>query len=253
MEQHALTWYETRCSHAERRDLLVGQEAGAGNNRYLDGTINNLLSTDINSRYIQDPLADPKTKNVSSSGGRNALLSFFGKADFNFADKYVASFTLRKDGSSNLGPDHRWGTFPAFGLGWSITNEPFLANNRIFSDVMLRYGWGVTGNQNIPSGRIVSQFGGDRGDTYYDITGSNTSVLAGFRQTSLGNPDLKWEENRSTNVGTDLVLFDGMLNVVLDVYRRNTNNLLFNPATPGDGGHSGSPDRQYREDAEHRL
>ena len=161
-------------------DLLVGQEAGAGNNRYLDGTISNLLSTDLNSRYIQDPLADPKTKNVSSSGGRNALLSFFGKAGFNYADKYVASFTLRKDGSSNLGPDHRWGTFPAVGLGWRITNEPFLANNRIFSDVMLRYGWGITGNQNIPSGRIVSQFGGDRGDTFYDITGSNTSIVAGL-------------------------------------------------------------------------
>src|SRR5205823_3815764 len=162
----------------------------------------------VDSRYLQDALGDAATKNVNSSGGRSALLSFFGKADYNYADKYVASVTLRQDGSSNLGPSHRWGTFPAFGLGWRITKEPFLTSNHIFSDVMLRLGWGVTGNQLIPSGRIVSQYGGDRGNTYYDINGSNTSIVAGFRQTSLGNPDLKWEENRSINVGSDMTLYD---------------------------------------------
>jgi TonB-dependent starch-binding outer membrane protein SusC len=221
--------------------LLLGQAAGAGTNRFITASMANLLNSALDSRYIQDALGDASTKNVSSSGGRYAELSFFGKADYNFADKYVASFTMRKDGSSRLGPTHRWGTFPAFGLGWRLSNESFMANNRIFSDVMLRYGYGVTGNQNIPAGRIVSQFGGSRGDTYYDITGSNTSVVAGFRQASLGNPDLKWEENRSSNVGTDLVLFNGMLNVVLDVYRRNTNNLLFNPATPATQGIASPP------------
>jgi TonB-linked SusC/RagA family outer membrane protein len=222
-------------------DLLVGQEASAGNNRYLQGSISNLLNTGLDSRYVQDALADPKTKNVFSSGGKNALMSFFGKAGLNYADKYVASFTLRKDGSSNLGPAHRWGTFPAVGLGWRISNENFLANNRILSDVMLRYGWGITGNQNIPSGRIVSQFGGDRGDTFYDITGSNTNIVAGFRQASIGNPDLKWESNKSGNVGTDLSLFEGALNVVLDVYKRTTDNLLFDPRTPATAGIAAPP------------
>src|SRR6476646_1428026 len=108
-------------------DLLLGQEANAGNNRFLSGHIANLLNSQLSSRYIQDPLADPSTKNVFSTGGEHALLSFFGKAGFNFADKYVASLTLRKDGSSNLGPGHQWGTFPAVGLGWRISNEPFLA------------------------------------------------------------------------------------------------------------------------------
>jgi len=222
-------------------DFLLGQEANAGSNRFLSGTIKNLLNTNISSRYINDALADPGTKNVGSSGGTNALLSFFGKAGFNYSDKYVASFTLRRDGSSNLAPGHQWGTFPAVGLGWRISNEPFLANNRILSDVMLRYGWGVTGNQQIPSGRIVSTFGGDRGDTFYDISGSNTSIAPGFRQEALGNPDLKWEENRSTNVGTDIQLFEGALNVVLDVYRRTTDNLLFDPRTPATAGVAAPP------------
>ncbi|MGH7651213.1 MAG: SusC/RagA family TonB-linked outer membrane protein [Gemmatimonadaceae bacterium] len=222
-------------------DLLLGQEANAGNDRFLSGSISNLLNSDIASRYIQDALADPNTKNVGSSGGQHALLSFFGKAGLNYADKYVASFTLRRDGSSNLAPGNQWGTFPAVGFGWRISNEPFLANNRILSDVMLRYGWGITGNQDIPSGRIVSTFGGNRGDTFYDITGSNTSIVPGFRQTSLGNPNLKWEENKSTNVGTDMSLFEGALNVVLDVYRRTTDNLLFNPATPATAGVAAPP------------
>ena len=222
-------------------DLLVGQEASAGTNRFLQGSIANLLNTGLDSRYVQDALGDPATKNVFSYGGKNALMSFFGKAGLNYADKYVASFTLRKDGSSNLGPEHRWGTFPAVGLGWRISNENFLANNRILSDVMLRYGWGITGNQNIPSGRVVSQFGGDRGDTFYDITGSNTSIVAGFRQASIGNPDLKWESNKSTNVGTDLSLFEGQLNVVLDVYKRVTDNLLFDPRTPATAGIAAPP------------
>jgi TonB-dependent starch-binding outer membrane protein SusC len=222
-------------------DLLVGQEANAGTNRYLQGSMNNLLNTGLDSRYLQAGLGDAKSITAFSSGTRTALLSFFGKAGLNFADKYVASFTLRKDGSSNLGKDNRWGTFPAVGLGWRISNEGFLQNNRIFSDVMLRYGWGRTGNQNIPPGRIVSQFGGDRGDTFYDITGSNTSIVAGFRQASLGNPNLKWESNKSTNIGTDMTLFNGVLNVVLDVYNRTTDDLLFDPRTPATAGIASPP------------
>ena len=80
-----------------------------------------LLNSSLDSRYIQDALGDPSTKNVFSTGGKSALLSAFGKIGYNFADKYVASYTLRRDGSSNLAPGHRWGTFPAVGLGWHIS------------------------------------------------------------------------------------------------------------------------------------
>ncbi len=222
-------------------DFLVGQEANQGYNRYIEASIGDLLNTALESRYIQDYLGRAASKNVFTTGGRSSLLSVFGKADYNFAEKYVASFTLRRDGSSRLAPGHQWGTFPAFGLGWRITNEPFLANNRIFSDVMLRYGWGVTGNQFIPSGRIVALYGGTRGDTYYDITGSNSTIVGGYRQQSLGNPDLKWEENRSTNLGADMSLFGGALSLVVDVYKRSTNNLLFDPRQPGTTGVADPP------------
>ncbi len=222
-------------------DFLLGQEANANNNRFITASINNLLNTSVDSRYIQDALADPSTKDVSSSGGKSALLSLFAKADYNFGDRYVVSATVRRDGSSRLGPGHRWGTFPAFGLGWHLTNEPWMSGNRFLNDVMLRFGTGVTGNQLIPSGRIVSQFGGGTNDTFYDITGSGNSIAAGFKQTSLGNPNLQWESNRSQNIGADMVLLNGMFNVVLDVYRRNTDNLLFDPALPATAGNAAPP------------
>jgi TonB-linked SusC/RagA family outer membrane protein len=222
-------------------NLLAGEEATKGNFRGLYASMANFRSTDENSLYIQSTLGDPSTRNVSSTGGVSSLLSYFGKADYNFQDKYVASVTVRRDGSSRLGPDHRWGTFPAFGLGWRITKEPFLENNKILTDAMLRVGYGVTGNQQIPSGRIVSQFGGGLGDTYYDIAGTNNSIQPGFRQTRLGNADLKWEENRATNVGADLTLFNGYLNLIFDVYQRNTNNLLFDPALPATAGFASPP------------
>ena len=222
-------------------NLLAGTEANAGRDRFISGSIGQLLNTAIPSRYIQDPLGDPATKNVSSSGGRSALLSFFTKADYNFADRYVASVTVRRDGSSRLGPANRWGTFPAFGLGWHITNEPMIPRSRWVNDAMLRVGWGVTGNQFIPSGRIVAQYGGGRGETFYDIGGNNNSIIAGFRATALGNPNLKWEENRSTNVGTDLTLWDSRLNVVFDWYTRKTSNLLFDPRLPATAGRAAAP------------
>ena len=239
------TWTNTaryaRAFSDHHVDVLVGEEANAINSRFIGASLANLLNTDPASRYIQDALGDASTKNVFSTGGQSALLSYFAKTGYNYAGKYIASLTVRRDGSSRLGPTHQWGTFPAFGLGWRISKEPFLRNNRILSDVMLRYGFGVTGNQLIPSGRIVSQFGGNRGDTYYDVAGTGNSVQAGFRESSLGNPNLRWEENKSSNVGTDVALFDGAVNVVFDAYRRTTDNLLFNPATPGTAGIAAPP------------
>jgi TonB-linked SusC/RagA family outer membrane protein len=216
--------------------LLAGQEVSHSDSRFIQGQCSNFISTDVNSRYLSDVLCDASTKQVFSTGSESALLSFFGKADYNYANKYIATFTLRQDGSSNLGPDHRWGTFPAVGLGWRLSQESFLRDNKTFSDVMLRFGWGITGNQSIPSGRIVAQYSGDRGDTYYDINGSKNSVVVGYRQTALGNPNLKWEQNNSINGGADITMFSGKLDLVVDVYKRNTNNLLFAPQNPATAG-----------------
>jgi TonB-linked SusC/RagA family outer membrane protein len=216
--------------------LLLGQEANRNASRGINATLANLLNTSTDYRYITDVLGDAKTKNVASRGDIGTLLSYFGKVDYNFAERYFLSFTLRRDGSSRVSPAHRWGTFPAIGAGWRLSQESFLSGNEFISNAMLRFGWGITGNQNIPSGRTKDQFGGATGATFYNIGGDGATVVPGYRQTAIGNPDLKWEENKSVNVGLDLGLWQGKGTFSVDVYDRKTDNLLFPPALPGVAG-----------------
>jgi TonB-linked SusC/RagA family outer membrane protein len=241
-----LTWTNTLNlseTFGERHNfsLLAGQGVIRSRDRFIAASLANLITTAVDARYIQDAIGDPDTKNVNSSGGIAKLLSFFGKADYNYDERYYLSLTLRRDGSSRLGPDNRWGTFPAFSAGWRLSQESFLADNDFFTNVMLRVGYGVTGNQNIAEGRTVDFFGGSTGTTFYDIGGTDNSIVQGFRQTALGNPNLKWEENKSTNVGLDLEFFEGRASFVLDVYQRDSDNLLFNPPLPATAGQAAPP------------
>ena len=221
--------------------VLLGQEANRNATRGINGVLANLLNTGLDYRYITDALGDAKTKNVNSRGDIGTLLSYFGKLDYNFAERYFLSLTLRRDGSSRMSPAHRWGTFPAIGVGWRLSQESFLSGSDLVSNAMLRFGWGITGNQNIPTGRVNPQFGGAVGATFYNINGDGGTVLPGYRQSALGNPDLKWEENKSVNVGLDLALFKGKGNFSVDVYNRKTDNLLFPPALPGTAGTAAPP------------
>ena len=217
-------------------NVLLGQEANANTFNIISGSIAGLINTDPASRYISDALGVASTKDVSSSGSLDHLLSFFGKADYNYQQRYYASATLRRDGSSKFAPGHQWGTFPAFNVGWRLSRESFFPQNGFFSNVMMRFGYGETGNQQIPGGRIVAKFGGSRGDTFYDISGSGSSIQPGFRQVALGNANLKWETNKSTNVGLDLEFMQGRGNFTIDVYNRTTDGLLYDPRPPSTAG-----------------
>ncbi|UCG85428.1 MAG: TonB-dependent receptor [Gemmatimonadota bacterium] len=233
--------YGTTLGERHDVELLLGHEASKGTYRSLSANINNLITNSIDAWYIRDAIGDPDTKNVNSYGGMGSLLSFFGKIDYKFADRYHANFTVRRDGSSAFAEGNRWSTFPAFSVGWRLSEEPFLQGNEFFTNIMLRFGWGITGNENIPSGRIASQFGGSIRQTYYDIAGTGGTPVSGFRQTSLGNADLKWEENESMNLGLDLEFFGGSASLVVDVYQRDTDNLLFAPPTPATAGLASAP------------
>ena len=237
------TWSNTlRYSHVSNRNnlsVLVGQEINKSQGRFLQGGINGLINNDISSQYLQPALG---TIGVPfSSGYRTALLSYFGKIDYTFNDRYVATATVRRDGSSNLGPGNQYGTFPAAGLAWKVSREAFLQNNSTISDLQLRVGYGVTGNQQIPGGRTVSQYGGDPSTTYYNITGGSSAVSTGYRLTSIGNSTLKWESNRSVNAGFDLGLFNSSVTIIGDYFNRTTSNLLFDPAQPATAGQAAAP------------
>ncbi|HEY3219913.1 MAG TPA: SusC/RagA family TonB-linked outer membrane protein [Gemmatimonadales bacterium] len=238
-----LTWTNTlnysRTMNQHSVTVLLGQEAIKSNRRFEEGHCASLRKNDVDSRYIDDALCDPNSKNVFSSGSKRALLSFFGKADYAYADRYYLNVTMRRDGSSTFGPANRWGTFPAFGAGWRLSRESFFPSLPI-QNIMLRFGWGVTGNQNIPY-RIFNTYGGGRGDTFYDIGGTGATIQPGFKTTALGNTTLKWEENHSTNVGLDFEFLNSRGNFSVDVYRRNTDKLLFDAPQPAAGGSAAPP------------
>ncbi|HEY7194434.1 MAG TPA: SusC/RagA family TonB-linked outer membrane protein, partial [Gemmatimonadales bacterium] len=239
-----VTWTNTlnyaRTMNQHNVTLLAGTEAIKSNSRFEAGNCSSLRNNSVDSRYIDDALCDPNSKNVSSSGAKRSLLSFFGKADYNYGERYYLSFTVRRDGSSTFGPDNRWGTFPAVGAGVKLSRVASFFENLPMQNMMLRFGWGVTGNQNVPF-RIYDTYGGDRGETFYDIGGTGASIQPGFKTTALGNTTLKWEENHSTNVGLDFEFAQSKGNFTVDLYRRNTDNLLFDPPQPAAGGSANPP------------
>ena len=164
----------------------------------------------------------------------------FGKVDYTFNDKFLFSATIRRDASSRFGADKRWGNFPAASVGWRISSEPFMSAITAVSDLKLRVGYGETGNENIDAGRVFNQYGGGTASSFYAIGGGNT-LSTGYNLTSRGNSALGWETNKTTNIGVDLSLLDGKVNVVVDVYKRAIEDLLFDPTIPATSGSAAPP------------
>lgn len=215
--------------------LMVGYEAIKGKYRNIGGSLANYFSVDQNGWYLNTGLADPGSRVVYSGGSTASLASAFGKLDYTYDDKYIISATLRRDGSSNFG-DEKFGVFPAVSVGWRVSNESFMQGISWISDLKLRFGWGITGNQRVPGGNAFDRFGGGPSSTFYDINGQQTGITTGYALTNRGNSKTKWEENVSTNVGLDLSILEGKLNFVLDVYKRTVDGLLFPAALPGTAG-----------------
>lgn len=192
----------------------------------------------------------------SGTADSYALSSFFGKINYTFDNKYLASVTVRRDGSSRFGVNNRWGTFPAFSLGWRISEEAFFAKAKnVVSDLKLRYGWGKTGNQETNSDGVTYNYAAyglyqaryftdptwerDEG-TAYDITGAGQGQLqSGFLRTQRANANLKWEATTQHNAGIDFGLFNQMFTGSVDYFFKKTNDILVKPpyiATIGFGG-----------------
>jgi TonB-linked SusC/RagA family outer membrane protein len=156
-----------------------------------------------------------------------SLVSYFGKVDYTYKNKFLASATVRRDGSSRFGPENRWGTFPAFSAGWRVTEESFMDNVRWISDLKIRGSYGRMGNQRINPANAFDLFIGGLGSANYDIGGTSNSTVQGFQQSFVGNPGGKWETNITQNYGFDAVLFSGKTEVSFDYYRKKTEDLLF--------------------------
>ncbi|MEM9884627.1 MAG: TonB-dependent receptor [Bacteroidota bacterium] len=220
--------------------VIAGYESLKNQTNFMQGSINNFVTTDINARYINSALAEVDTRNIFSNGGFSSIVSIFGKIDYNYANKYYINGTIRRDGSSRFGSNNRYGVFPAVSAAWRVTGEDFLSNSNFLSNLKIRAGYGLTGNQQIPDARTFDQYGGGTGRSFYAIGGGN-ALQQGFILNSRGNPDLKWEENVSTNIGVDITLLNGKFDIVFDVFDRTTDDLLFAPPQPGAAGNAGVP------------
>jgi TonB-linked SusC/RagA family outer membrane protein len=154
---------------------------------------------------------------VAGDGSRSEsnLLSFFGRANFGLSGKYLFGASLRTDGSSKFGKNDRWGVFPAVSAAWVLSEESFMANNRIFDDLKLRASYGRTGNQAISDFPSLGLFGS-----------ANYGDVPGLAPSNLANPDLRWETTKQFDIGVDAGLFGGRVNLTFDYYRKNTNDLL---------------------------
>ncbi|WP_162415912.1 SusC/RagA family TonB-linked outer membrane protein [Cyclobacterium roseum] len=188
---------------------------------------------DPNFRYLD--AGDGADQRNSGSASDWSLFSYFTKMNYSYADKYLASLTLRRDGSSKLA-NNRWGTFPAFSAGWRLSEEEFF-DFSIVDDLKIRAGWGETGNQDIPPYSTFSSYRSYPNYSNYPVSGSQNSVDLGLTETRNGNPDLKWETTTQTNLGLDATLFNHRLGVNVDYFIKTTRDMLIErPLTPMLGG-----------------
>jgi len=190
---------------------------------------------------------------TSGTSTQYKLLSYFGKAEYDYDGRYLASGTIRRDGSSRFGKNNQFGTFPAVSAGWRISEESFFKEkeNSPLSDLKLRASWGQTGNQEISNTAVYSLFlanyaGGSPTwatsyGTAYAINGNNNGLLpSGFIATQTGNDNLKWETTTQTNIGLDFGFFDQKLSGSLDYYVKKAEDILVQPPYLGAIGEGGN-------------
>jgi len=182
------------------------------------------------------------TGNRSVNSGKTivALASQFGKVDYNYSNRYLLSASLRRDGSSRF-LNNRYGVFPSGSVGWRVTNESFMADVLPWlTDLKVRASFGVLGNQiNVAPNNAFTLFASEQFG--YNVSGDNSSTQQGFSASRIGNPDAQWEEQTNVNVGVDFAVLDGQVEATVDYYRKDIEDLLFNPELPGAAGQSAAP------------
>ncbi|WP_432712538.1 SusC/RagA family TonB-linked outer membrane protein, partial [Pedobacter sp.] len=148
------------------------------------------------------------------------------RADYSYNDRYLASITFRRDGSSNFGPENKYGNFPAGSVAWRVSEENFMDNIGWVNDLKFRVGYGATGNQRIPSYNYIPRFQSSLTSAAYSFIGNN-NVLTGVWQNNYANTGIKWESLKSLNLGLDFTLFNSIFDGSLDWYNRKTSDMLY--------------------------
>lgn len=220
----------TRTIDKNNFTVLLGQSAQSYQRRNLIGTGYGL--SDLDRPYIDGtPINDPNQRTRGQLSPQERLASYFGRLSYNYDEKYMGELTVRRDGSSNFGPNNRWATFPSVSLGWNITNEKFMDQRPDFlSSLKLRASWGKNGNQAINAFRYTTMMVG--GSDYVLGPESSIVIAPGFKPNGYPNKDIKWEESVQTDIGFDSYLLNGALSFSFDWYKKKTNGMLMIMALP---------------------
>lgn len=197
---------------------MVGHE---GSHYKYEGLSGNGQHYSTNS--IQElSVADPLTQQTSSYRGEGASESYFGRLNYIYDDKYILQGVVRRDGSSNFGANNRFGTFPAVSAAWKISDEKFMKGLSFINELKLRGEYGISGNT------------GNNGSAIYsNLYAAATVWGGGFLPANFPNPDLKWEQDKATNVGFDLHMFNNRVEVIADAYIKKISNLILVASGPG--------------------
>ncbi|MDR3711765.1 MAG: SusC/RagA family TonB-linked outer membrane protein [Puia sp.] len=212
--------YHADLSDKLRMDAVVGYEYWQTNYRdqTLLGTgfdINNSLATQVPILNTSQ-IIDAATRSVSPANPSDPsveIQSVFGRVNFNLSDKYYLTGTMRADGSSKFGTNNHYGYFPSVGARWVISNEDFMKSSAVFNSLALRGSWGITGTQDFPAGASKAQF----------VFPENQAIA----QTNVPNPNLKWQQTNSVDVGVDYSLLAGRIFGSIDYYHKNTTNIIY--------------------------
>jgi TonB-linked SusC/RagA family outer membrane protein len=209
---------------------MVGQEA-----IYSSYEGSEFFKMNFATNAVQTPNQGDNS-NIPINGwmGANSLTSYYGRVNYNFADRYLVTATMRGDGSSRFGPNNRWGYFPSASVAWRVANESFMPDSRVLTDLKLRASWGLTGNQGIPNYAFGSS-----------LRGINSAYGMSYINNRIANPDVQWESTETFNVGMNISLWNNRVTLEADAYQRFTDGMLLQVAIPnymgGGGGGIGAP------------
>jgi tonB-linked outer membrane protein, susC/ragA family len=236
--ENVLTYDKTLGAHSFA--VVLGQSAKKYTGRSLSGDAQDLIE------YNGDKANLDFTTGLQSDGKRNAtggafdpttLSSYFGRLSYNYDERYMLQVTVRRDGSSNFGPNNKWATFPSVSLGWNITNEKWMDKRPSWlSNTKLRLSWGKNGNENIGAFRYTANV--STGNNYVFGTPSSQTIIMGSKPSGTPNADLKWEESEQYDAGLDFGFFNNALTFTVDYFYKKTNGMLKEMSIPSYLGES---------------
>ncbi len=214
-----------------RVNVLVGQSQetfdNSGFEAYIEGFLGNDL-TELNAGTIN--------KNVNGTSSKSRLMSYFGRAGYNYLDRYILEFNFRYDGSSRFAKENRWGFFPSVSAAWRVSDEPFFKDVLgTGADLKFRASWGKLGNQNLPLYSYINSIDISQGYSF------NNTPVAGAAVTTLSDPGISWETTTISNIGADLSLFRGKLTLTADVFDKRTSDILARINVPAQVGDLAGP------------